>query len=396
MNSTAIASLTGEGAIRFMLYRMIFPTDDPQQAHRIRRLLMAAGASAMVVALLFVSYRLNVLTLRAFVNAALLTLFFVIAFYAIFRSGLNLRFRDPSLTLPQIVASTLVILYVLQESPSGHGVLSLIYLVSFLFGVFRLSTRQLLGLTAFVALSYGLIISLQWHPEADLDETRRKLLNWIVLISVLAFFSIMGGYISRLRKEVADSKARLEDALLRIENLAARDELTGVFNRRTLADVLTVQKNRADRYRTTFTVLMMDIDFFKRVNDTHGHQAGDLVLKRFASAAAACLRSIDVFGRYGGEEFLAVLEQTPLARVSVVAERLCACARQLDLDQIAAGFRISVSVGCAEYRKTEDWQTTVARADQALYRAKETGRDRFELATALPELNPADGRHQER
>ncbi|MBC8007416.1 MAG: hypothetical protein H7X76_05135, partial [Prolixibacteraceae bacterium] len=77
-----------------MLSRLLVPTNDPKQSHRIRRLLMAAGASLMVVTLLFVSYLLDVLTLRAFANFALLTLFFVVAFYAVFRSGLNLRFRD--------------------------------------------------------------------------------------------------------------------------------------------------------------------------------------------------------------------------------------------------------------------------------------------------------------
>ncbi len=378
-----------------MLHGLIFPADNPRQIHRIRRLFMAAGASAMVMALLFVSHRFGVLSLRAFVTAALLTLMFIIVFYGVFRSGLNLRFRDSSLTLLQILASTVVILYVLYESPRGHGVLSLIYMVSFLFGVFRLTTRELLGLTGFVALSYGLLISLHWRPGIDPAVSGLMVLNWLVLVSVLTFFSVMGGYISRLRKEVADSRSRLQSALQRIEGLAAKDELTGVLNRRVLAEALTAQKNRADRYATAFSVLIADIDLFKRINDTHGHQTGDMVLKRFAAAAAQSLRNTDVFGRYGGEEFLAILDQTPLARVSVVAERLCALTRGLDLDQVVAGLKITVSVGCAEYRPPEDWQATVERADQALYRAKNGGRDRFELET-MPALDTAGDRQPER
>jgi len=378
-----------------MLHGRIFPADNPRQIHRIRRLFMAAGASAMVMALLFVSHRFGVLSLRAFVTAALLTLMFIIVFYGVFRSGLNLRFRDSSLTLLQILASTVVILYVLYESPRGHGVLSLIYMVSFLFGVFRLTTRELLGLTGFVALSYGLLISLHWRPGIDPAVSGLMVLNWLVLVSVLTFFSVMGGYISRLRKEVADSRSRLQSALQRIEGLAAKDELTGVLNRRVLAEALTAQKNRADRYATAFSVLIADIDLFKRINDTHGHQAGDMVLKRFAAAAAQSLRNTDVFGRYGGEEFLAILDQTPLARVSVVAERLCALTRGLDLDHVVAGLKITVSVGCAEYRPPEDWQATVERADQALYRAKNGGRDRFELET-MPALDTAGDRQPER
>lgn len=167
----------------------------------------------------------------------------------------------------------------------------------------------------------------------------------------------------------------------RIEHLASKDELTGVFNRRTLVTVLNQQKNRADRYRTQFSVLMIDLDHFKRVNDTYGHHGGDKVLRDFATAASECLRITDVFGRYGGEEFLAILEQTPIEHVPVVAARLCALARQLRFDELASELRISVSVGCAQFRSPEDWQMTVDRADEAMYRAKNGGRDRFEMET---------------
>ena len=362
-----------------MLSRLLIPTNDPKQSHRIRRLLMAAAASSMVVTLLFASYLLDVLTWRAFANAALLTLFFVVAFYAVFRSGLNLRLRDASLTFPQILCSTLVILYALYESKNAHGVFALIYMVSFLFGVFRLSTRQLLSLTAFVALSYAGIIAVRWHSGADPIQFKLMLLNWIVLTAVLVFFSVMGGYISRLRKEVAESKVQLEKALLRIENMAARDELTGLLNRRSLVAILAQQKSRGDRYGTTFSILMVDIDFFKRVNDTLGHQAGDVVLRVFAQAASASLRGTDLLGRYGGEEFMAVLDQTPIQRSGIVAGRLCALARKLTFEESSSGLHISISIGAAEYRKPEQWQATVERADQALYRAKHAGRDRFEL-----------------
>ena len=368
-----------------MLTTLIFPTRDSQQSHRMRRWVMASSASAMVVVLFLATYLLGLLELPAFLTASSLVFGCVMLFYAVFRSGLNLRFRDPSLTLAQILASTLVILYVLSQSEEGHGILALIYMVSFLFGVFRLSTRELLGITAFVALSYGLIIGVQWYVDvpAAPHVFNRKVLNWIVLTSVLTFFSVMGGYISKLRKQVAESKAKLEKALLRIEYMAARDELTDLVNRRSLVDFLKQQKSRADRFGSAFTTLMLDIDFFKRVNDTHGHQAGDVVLQNFAKAASASLRATDVLGRYGGEEFMAILDQTPLDRSAIVAERLCSLARKLNFDELATGLRISISIGAAEYRRPEEWQATVERADQALYRAKRGGRDRFELDNSI-------------
>ncbi len=378
-----------------MIIRFKKPESDQKQRLRLQRWLMATGASGMVLALFFAAYLLNFLDRRTFVTAMLLTLGFVGLFYAAFRTNLNLRFRDPSLTLPQIVAATLVILYVLSQSQSGHGVLAMIYVMPFLFGVFRLTTQQLLGLTAFVAVSYALIIRFQWGVEIETDPHafHLKLLNWIVLTTVLAYFSVMGGYISRMRRNLTESKASLEAALQRIQGMAARDELTGVYNRRSLVDILKQQKSRVDRYGKTFSVLMIDLDHFKRVNDTYGHHAGDVVLKSFARAAAASLRGNDVFGRYGGEEFLVIVEQTTLDQSSVVAGRLCDLARKLVFDELASGLRITVSIGGTEYRPQEAWEVTVDRADKALYRAKQGGRDRFELAIAPPELMPANSRY---
>jgi diguanylate cyclase (GGDEF)-like protein len=362
-----------------MLKSLLFPTRDPRQLHRMRRWMMATGASTMAVVLFLAAHLLGLLGGEAFATAALLTLGFVVLFYAIFRSGLNLRFRDPSLTLPQMVASTLVILYALSQSKDGQGILALIYVVSFLFGVFRLSTRELLTLTAFVAISYALIIAVKWYPEAGADPGafKRMVLNWIVLTAVLAFCSVLGGYVSKLRKDLAERRVRLEEALKRIEHLVSTDELTGVHNRRSLMEFLDRQKSRADRFGTAFSVLMVDIDHFKSINDALGHHAGDVVLNAFARAAAVNLRQTDLFGRYGGEEFLAILEQTPVQNVTVVAERICALARGLNFDELASGLRITVSIGGTDYRKPEIWQTMLERADQALYRAKQGGRDRF-------------------
>ena len=364
-----------------MLNRVIFPLDDPQQVHLMRRFLMGIGASVMVLGLLFLSSLFGVLPLGAFFVTSLMMLLLVLGFFAVFRLGINRRFRDPSLTVAQIVASTLVILYALYESPTGQGTLSLIYLVSFLFGVYRLSTPQLLGLTAFVSLSYAAILALQSYPPAEQVRLNQDILQWIVLTTVLVFFSIMGGYVSSLRKKLAQAHVGLEKALLRIENMAARDELTGVLNRRSLVTVMGQQKGRADRYGAGFSLLMVDIDHFKQINDTYGHAAGDTVLTRFAKAAAASMRLSDTFGRYGGEEFVAVLDQTNLEGACVVGERMCAMARRLQYEEVAVTLRVTVSLGIAQYRPPEDWHALIERADRALYRAKAGGRDRIERET---------------
>jgi diguanylate cyclase len=373
--------LAGYGwEVRIVLKSLVFPRDDPRQEHRLRRFLMGAGAALMVLLLLALSSALGILPRNAFFFASGMMIALLAAFFLAFRSGFNKRFSDPSLTLAQILASTLVIVYCLAQSPRGHGILALIYMVSFLFGVFRLSTRELLGLTTFVAVSYGLILAVQGRANPNPERIGEDILRWIVIVAVLTFFSFMGGYISQLRKKLAEANVGMQMAMRRIAELAARDELTGVLNRRSMIEVLAQHKGRADRYGVCHSVLMMDLDFFKRVNDTYGHPAGDAVLCAFSSAAESILRETDSFGRYGGEEFLAVLDQTPLDGACVVGERICAVTKALKFE-FDGKMRVSVSIGIAQYRAKEEWKSMVERADRALYRAKEGGRDRVERET---------------
>ncbi|MEG3193938.1 GGDEF domain-containing protein, partial [Lysobacter sp. D1-1-M9] len=126
-------------------------------------------------------------------------------------------------------------------------------------------------------------------------------------------------------------------------------------------------------------MLALDIDFFKKFNDTFGHHAGDRVLTRVAAAAQGALRQIDRLGRIGGEEFLAVLPDTGAEAGAQVAERVRSCVEDLDLDDIAEGIQVTISIGVAELHPADaDFKALVARADRALYRAKANGRNRVE------------------
>jgi len=356
------------------------PSDADRQALRIRRLTMATAASALAVAVFFAAHRVGLLDRDALIFATFATAGFVAGFHVIFRTGLNLRFRDPSLTEPQIAAAAVVILFVASRAREGHGVLGLLFMMPVLFGVFRLTTRQLLGLTAFVSASYLLVVVLYWGFQAHTapDSFRLKLLNWFVLTVVLAFFSVMGGHVSRLRKHLVASNASLAAALLRIESLASRDDLTGVLNRRSLLDRLAQQRSRAERFDGVFSVLMIDIDHFKRINDTYGHAGGDEILKRFANAAGAVLRDVDAFGRYGGEEFMAILPQTDVQEARLLAERLRRAVEALLVPVGNTSVRVTISTGIASYPSPDvaSPDDLIREADRALYRAKQDGRNR--------------------
>ena len=175
--------------------------------------------------------------------------------------------------------------------------------------------------------------------------------------------------------KVQEINGELEKALSRIEELAIRDELTGLYNRRYLMDALEREKTRADRSGRLFSVIMLDIDHFKRINDTYGHVQGDVVLKAVSKAAQDAIRVNDFCARYGGEEFLVVLEELPISGAKACTERLRKSVEALKFAELGDAFTVTVSLGYTQYRQAEPVAQTIARADAALYRAKHAGRN---------------------
>ena len=171
------------------------------------------------------------------------------------------------------------------------------------------------------------------------------------------------------------TERRLRDEL-KLTSLT--DELTGVFNRRGIAENLATEIARAHRQGSALSVLMIDIDNFKPINDTHGHQTGDLVLRVVVGSLQKELRDTDVLGRVGGDEFLVVLPSLERAGAVAAAERLRRGVQTSAMDLKARGINVTISIGVASYRKADDCEQLLSRADQALYVAKQKGRNRIE------------------
>ena len=165
----------------------------------------------------------------------------------------------------------------------------------------------------------------------------------------------------------------------RLEVLAATDPLTDVLNRRALADRLLGEMERVRRYETTVSILLIDLDFFKRVNDTHGHLVGDDVLTEVAELLQRAVRSVDVVARYGGEEFVIVLPETGAVGAASFAERIRELVEAHPFVQSPEGgsLRITTSIGVATFPSPglQTVEDLLAKADQALYRAKAEGRN---------------------
>lgn len=344
--------------------------------------MIAAGTSAIVIVLTWLCYLLGFLPGYAALQGAALIVFLIGFFFTLFWTGLNLKFKDPSLTAAQMVSAALTSIYIAYFAGPARSLYVVVLIMIFVFGIFRLTSREFLRLGALIVGAYAVMLILLAR-QVPAQEMRLDILYFLSLMMVLPWFAMMGGYIGRLRRRLRASIADLELS----QELAARDELTGVFNRRYLMAGLHKEQNRNERSATPFSICLMDLDRFKQVNDSLGHAAGDVVLKTLAQTLASEVRSTDYFGRFGGEEFLLVLSQTTLSGACADAERIRREVEQVSYPGLSASFRVTVSIGVTQYRPRESIADTLARADVALYQAKTDGRNRV-----VCDASPTTGR----
>lgn len=222
-------------------------------------------------------------------------------------------------------------------------------------------------------------------------EQKREILNrWIsikyekgtdytMVYKVVGFFSFIiffGLFFMQkqqtLKRKLQDANEKLEIAYAELEQVAVTDKLTQLFNRHKLDKTLQSEKNRADRYDQMFGIMILDIDHFKVINDTYGHHVGDVVLQEFAAILVNNSRESDIIGRWGGEEFLIIVPQGDFDSMNYFAHNL---KNKIQSHLFVSSYKITTSIGITVYRKYESLQTTLSRADEALYVAKNSGRN---------------------
>ncbi len=369
--------------------------EDAKQALRIKRYFMAALSYVIWISLTFYCWSLGLVDVSAggFALAAGLAFGCNLIFYGLLRSGLNRYWPDPSLTLPQMVVATFWVMLLMALAPKVRGILLLLYVVVFLFGVFRLRRREYLALTALVITGYGFVVLRDAYAHTGIPMTLEAL-QFVVLSATLIWIAFFGSYVGKLRETVSKRNAELGSLLAKNRRLAIHDDLTGTYNRRHIMQILEQEQQRAQRTVRGFSICLMDLDHFKEVNDRHGHLGGDEVLRQFAIRVLAEIRTLDRvgregdgdggenFGRYGGEEFLLVMPETDLDGAHICVDRIRRRVAETPFQVSGAPVPLTVSCGLAAYRPGEDLRATLARADQALYQAKEAGRDRVKAAVA--------------
>jgi diguanylate cyclase (GGDEF)-like protein len=185
-------------------------------------------------------------------------------------------------------------------------------------------------------------------------------------------------YLANIQDRLSQPKIIEEEKISFIATTTLRDELTGLFTRDVFETLLKKEIERARRHGTSLCLLMIDIDDFKRVNDTHGHLKGDEVLNRLGATIRKSVRTMDVAARYGGEELVVIMPGTDIGYAFQAGERLRQAVEKLKFN----GFGVTISVGVSQFdRSTDTPQKMVAAADRALYSAKKAGKNRTETAS---------------
>lgn len=352
----------------------------------LKRFALAAGTYVLALILLWVAiltdhYRAPLSV--ALTGTGLVVLSQLILLW-LFLSGRNLRFSDPSLTLTQVLLGISLQTYLIANLDTARGTFLCFYALALLFGLFHLTRRAFIGCALLIFFSFS-SLNLWEGYRFQLQDPGLAVLQVCVLAVLLVWLCFYAMYVqaSRLRMRqrrfaLQAHQETLRGMMRQLEDLVATDELTGLYNRRHFLRLASRELEALDGGQM-HGLALIDLDHFKRINDVHGHAAGDQVLQAFAAVASSGLRQGDVLARYGGEEFVLLLPYANRDRLTACCERL----RLAFAGVAVVGFSVtdlSLSVGMTLLGKGDDLDEALQRADQALYRAKRDGRNRCAAA----------------
>ena len=305
----------------------------------------------------------------------------VAGFIAMSKARVNDRFRDHYLVTQQTILSLAIMLTFIYLAPEvGLLFLCSIFLV-FAFAALRSTPQQaLIGWSATV-LGLAVLFLFTDKPIGMPHGTPlERFATLLVFVMVLARGMVVGLFSSSLHESLYKRGLELKEAYKRIEELAELDALTGSLNRRCIMQALVDEIDRARRSIMPCAVALIDLDWFKRINDEFGHPVGDEALSTFAITVFANIRSIDKFGRYGGEEFLLIMPETSDSAALRILERLRRIVASLDWSAISQNMTVTMSAGLTMLRPDDTADSILARADQLLYQAKDLGRNQVASA----------------
>lgn len=294
--------------------------------------------------------------------------------YALIRSGWSRRFADPSLTVPQMLYAISAGAGAYALVGAGRGGVFPIVMVILTFGMFIATPRQMVWVSVYAVALFGAVMAAMAWAQPGVYAPAIELGHFIMVATMMPAVSILAARLARLRERSRVQRAELSAALAHIRELATRDELTGLVNRRHLQELMAQEHQRCIRSGHTFCVAVFEIDAFEAQAARLGDGGRDALLRGVAQEALRFVRVADVLARWAGERFVLLMSDTraPLARGGLdrLRERVAA-GRIAGLD---AGLRVSLSAGLAEHHAGETVAQTLARAEAALDEARAQGR----------------------
>jgi diguanylate cyclase (GGDEF)-like protein len=361
-----------------MIKSLFLPETDPRQAVRLRRFLLAAATYAICAALLVLAYVFKLIELEPMLVLIAAMALINVSLFFLFRTGFNLRFRDPSLTWGQTFTANIVLMYAIYSFNQGRAFGLMIFLFILTFGVFQFSTREFVTITLQILAGYALVINLLMVFKPDTVNVYLEWFQWAGLASLLPLFAVVGGRISALRQRLRRSNEELRSALGAVRQVATHDALTGLPNRVLFNEELLHALAKVERHHRPMALFVLDLDRFKVINDTLGHAFGDRVLQEVGKRLLGCVRESDIVARLGGDEFVVLLEEFgDHANLTDVARKLLASVADLNaIDGREIGLSVSIGV-CTAPDDGRDQKTLFANADIAMYRAKDMGRNNY-------------------
>ncbi|SHH09777.1 diguanylate cyclase [Massilia sp. CF038] len=370
-------TVADKSRLRLRLSKLIF-TDDFKQGRRVAIVLMTAAVYAVCAALLYFGAAKGMFDPMAKALAAV-ALTVATVFFLIIRSGFNLRFEHPSLALPQALCAQFVVVAGYAVLGAAHSAALALLAMVMVFGMFEMDTKRvwiLLGCTLCLTVAI-MLYCVAINPSVY--DYRVELVHFIVMAAVLTSIASLSIQLGNLRQRMRRQKVELESAMEQLRNVATHDELTGLPNRRQMLTLLAEHIARHTRGGASFSIALADLDHFKTVNDQFGHRVGDDALRCFARQARTHLRSTDIAGRWGGEEFLLLLPESRAGDPNIGIERLRGALTVAQINPQAPHLRIAFSTGMTSYIDGESVDDLVERADKALYLAKSGGRNQTKI-----------------
>jgi len=303
----------------------------------------------------------------------------IVALFMAIRLGLSARCKDPSLTVPQLLFAVACTATAYRIAGAGHAMPLLMLALVLMFGMFGLRIAQAWLVGGFSVLLFGLAMysGVAAHPEVY--DPHVQAAYFVSLALFVCGLTAVSGRVAAMRQRLRAQRAELAGAIDRISLLATRDELTGLLNRRAMTELLDNERQRSDRAGHGWSVALLDIDHFKRINDVHGHAAGDEALRVVARVCTSAMPSSDAVARWGGEEFVLLFRDVEPSTAIAAAERIRASVATSPVSFGDTTFGLTASIGVAAWQPGDDTAQTLSRADRAMYAAKVSGRDRVRV-----------------